>query len=47
MVALSCLTLEKHLLKKKLSTRGSITEILKEYPYSKFLVEGHTDKITK
>jgi outer membrane protein OmpA-like peptidoglycan-associated protein len=21
----------------------SITEILKEYPYSKFLVEGHTD----
>jgi outer membrane protein OmpA-like peptidoglycan-associated protein len=29
-------------LKKNLSTLGSITEILKEYPYSK-LVEGHTD----
>jgi outer membrane protein OmpA-like peptidoglycan-associated protein len=42
MVAL-CLTLEKHLLKANLSTLGSITEILKEYPYSKFLVEGHTD----
>jgi outer membrane protein OmpA-like peptidoglycan-associated protein len=36
------LTLEKHLSKKDLSTLGSITEILKEYPYSK-LVEGHTD----
>jgi outer membrane protein OmpA-like peptidoglycan-associated protein len=43
MVALSCLTLEKHLLKKKPINLGSITEILKEYPYSKFLVEGHTD----
>jgi outer membrane protein OmpA-like peptidoglycan-associated protein len=21
----------------------SITEILKEYPYSRFLIEGHTD----
>jgi outer membrane protein OmpA-like peptidoglycan-associated protein len=30
-------------LKRNLSTLGSITEILKEYPYSKFLVEGHTD----
>jgi outer membrane protein OmpA-like peptidoglycan-associated protein len=40
MVALSCLTLEKHLLKKRnLSTLGSITEILKEYPYSKFLLK--------
>jgi hypothetical protein len=34
-MVLSCLTLEKHLL-KHLSTLGSITEILKEYPYSKF-----------
>jgi outer membrane protein OmpA-like peptidoglycan-associated protein len=34
----------KHLLKKETyPTLGSITEILKEYPYSKFLVEGHTD----
>jgi outer membrane protein OmpA-like peptidoglycan-associated protein len=38
------LTLEKHLKKKETyPTLGSITEILKEYPYSKFLVEGHTD----
>jgi hypothetical protein len=27
---------EKHLLKANLSNLGSITEILKEYPYSKF-----------
>jgi hypothetical protein len=36
----SCLILEKHL-SKKLIQRCSITEILKEYPYSRFL--GHTD----
>jgi outer membrane protein OmpA-like peptidoglycan-associated protein len=29
--------------KKKLIQRCLITEILKEYPYSRFLVEGHTD----
>jgi outer membrane protein OmpA-like peptidoglycan-associated protein len=35
-------------LKTNLSTLGSITEILKEYPYSKFLVEGHTaTEVTK
>jgi hypothetical protein len=33
-------SLEKASLKKELPTLGSITEILKEYPYSKFLV-GH------
>jgi outer membrane protein OmpA-like peptidoglycan-associated protein len=32
------------LFQKKLTpTLVSITEILKEYPYSRFLVEGHTD----
>jgi outer membrane protein OmpA-like peptidoglycan-associated protein len=39
----SCLILEKHLSKRNLSNVASITEILKEYPYSRFLVEGHTD----
>jgi outer membrane protein OmpA-like peptidoglycan-associated protein len=39
----SCLILEKHLSKKTYPTLLSITEILKEYPYSRFLVEGHTD----
>jgi outer membrane protein OmpA-like peptidoglycan-associated protein len=29
--------------KRNLSNVVSITEILKEYPYSRFLVEGHTD----
>jgi outer membrane protein OmpA-like peptidoglycan-associated protein len=29
--------------KKTYPTLLSITEILKEYPYSRFLVEGHTD----
>jgi outer membrane protein OmpA-like peptidoglycan-associated protein len=29
--------------KKNLSNVAFITEILKEYPYSRFLVEGHTD----
>jgi outer membrane protein OmpA-like peptidoglycan-associated protein len=38
----SCLILEKHLSKETYPTL-SITEILKEYPYSRFLVEGHTD----
>jgi outer membrane protein OmpA-like peptidoglycan-associated protein len=43
MVALSCLTLKSISKKQTYPTLGSITEILKEYPYSKFLVEGHTD----
>jgi outer membrane protein OmpA-like peptidoglycan-associated protein len=29
--------------KETYPTLVSITEILKEYPYSRFLVEGHTD----
>jgi outer membrane protein OmpA-like peptidoglycan-associated protein len=29
--------------KQTYPTLLSITEILKEYPYSRFLVEGHTD----
>jgi outer membrane protein OmpA-like peptidoglycan-associated protein len=33
----------KHLQKETYPTLLSITEILKEYPYSRFLVEGHTD----
>jgi outer membrane protein OmpA-like peptidoglycan-associated protein len=33
----------KSLQKKLTPTLVSITEILKEYPYSRFLVEGHTD----
>jgi hypothetical protein len=36
MVALSCLTLKASLKKQTYPTLGSITEILKEYPYSKF-----------
>jgi outer membrane protein OmpA-like peptidoglycan-associated protein len=37
----SCLILEAS--KETYPTLLSITEILKEYPYSRFLVEGHTD----
>jgi outer membrane protein OmpA-like peptidoglycan-associated protein len=37
------LILEKHLSKKETYPTLLITEILKEYPYSRFLVEGHTD----
>jgi outer membrane protein OmpA-like peptidoglycan-associated protein len=39
----SCLILENHLSKQTYPTLSSITEILKEYPYSRFLIEGHTD----
>jgi outer membrane protein OmpA-like peptidoglycan-associated protein len=35
---------EKHLQKKETyPTLGSILKFKKEYPYSRFLVEGHTD----
>jgi outer membrane protein OmpA-like peptidoglycan-associated protein len=37
----SCLILK--IQKRNLSNVALITEILKEYPYSRFLVEGHTD----